>query len=433
MRKFLEIHPSNENVFKQLVCQASQNEGTAVVLDGNNFKAPSSIKNASSYEFIAGLQSVGECINDLHQLELFHKQVNDWILGFLSYDVKNQLENISSENPDKIEMPEMYFFRPRYLFLLDGNSWTIGYLPDYDDEHSVRDYIAEFDSLCLSEEEVGEVHLNHQVSHKEYLEAIEKVLWHIQRGDIYELNYCMEFFLQDVIITPQCVYQRLKEISPTPFSSFIKYHDKFLIGASPERYIKKTGNRIISQPIKGTSSRDTNPFVDEANKRYLVNSEKEQAENIMITDLVRNDLSRIAKRGTVAVEELCGVYSFKQVHQMISTVSAELDEDKSWHDILKCTFPMGSMTGAPKYKAMQLIEKYERSKRGLYSGAVGYVTPEGDFDFNVVIRSILYNRKRQIASFMVGGAITNQSEPQKEYDECLLKASAIMKVFKIND
>jgi len=204
------------------------------------------------------------------------------------------------------------------------------------------------------------------------------------------------------------------------------------MGASPERYLKKEGDKLVSQPIKGTSSRDPNPFIDWANKRYLIKSEKEQAENIMIADLVRNDLSKVAKRGTVHVDELCGIYSFKQVHQMISTVSAELAEDKTWHDAIKATFPMGSMTGAPKVNAMQFIEKYERSKRGLYSGAVGYITPDRDFDFNVVIRSILYNMKKQCASFMVGGAITNQSEPQKEYEECLLKASAIMKVFKIN-
>jgi len=432
MRKYHNIHPKDDALFKQQICQASRNEGVAVVLDSNGFEAQACLNSLQDYDFIAGLQSVGDCMNDIHQLKLFHDQYKDWVLGFISYDVKNQLEALESENPDRVEVPDMYFFRPRFLFIKNRKQWQVAYLDEYDDEESVLAYIREFDSIDFSEKEMGDVKLNHQVSHKEYIEAIEKVLWHIQRGDIYELNYCMEFFVQEIQLTPQCVYQRLKEVSPTPFSAFVKYHDKYLMGASPERYLKKEGDKLVSQPIKGTSSRDPNPFIDWANKRYLIKSEKEQAENIMIADLVRNDLSKVAKRGTVHVDELCGIYSFKQVHQMISTVSAELAEDKTWHDAIKATFPMGSMTGAPKVNAMQFIEKYERSKRGLYSGAVGYITPDRDFDFNVVIRSILYNMKKQCASFMVGGAITNQSEPQKEYEECLLKASAIMKVFKIN-
>ncbi|WP_439183687.1 anthranilate synthase component I family protein [Carboxylicivirga taeanensis] len=431
MRKYLNIHPKDDRVFKEQICRASRNEGAAILLDSNGFESPACVRSQKNYDFIGGLQSVESYSKDIHELKAFHDQHKDWILGFLAYDVKNQLEDLSSHHPDRIEMPDVYFFQPRYLFLFDGNSWQVGYLSDYDDEQSVFDFIDELENTCLIEEPVGNLKLNHQVSHAEYIEAIEKVLWHIQRGDIYELNYCMEFFIQDIDLVPQCVYERLKAISPTPFSAFIKYHDKFLMGASPERYLKKEGNRIVSQPIKGTSPRGNNFFIDQANKRYLVNSEKEQAENIMITDLVRNDLSRVARRGTVNVDELCGIYSFKQVHQMISTISAELDEDKNWLDAILTSFPMGSMTGAPKVSAMELIEKYESSKRGLYSGAVGYVSPNGDFDFNVVIRSVLYNRKKQCASFMVGGAITNQSEPEKEYEECLLKASAIMKVFNI--
>lgn len=433
MRKYLHIHPNDDAAFKQMICQATRNEGTGVVLDGNGFEAPVFVKSTHRYDFVAGLQSVNDCTNDLDQVQLLHEQCKDWILGFLCYDVKNQLEKLTSSNPDKIEMPDVYFFRPRYLFLKDGGQWSVGYLDEYDDEDSVKNYIEELNYCDESEEEHGIVKLNHQVSHSDYLEAIEKVKWHIQRGDIYELNYCMEFFVNDIHITPQCIYQRLKEVSPTPFSAFVKYHDKFMMGASPERYLKKEGRRLISQPIKGTSPRGTNPFIDKANKEYLHTSEKERAENIMICDLVRNDLSRVAKRGSVKVDELCGVYSFKQVHQMISTVSAELNNEATWMDAIKTSFPMGSMTGAPKVSAMKLIEEYEQSKRGLYSGTVGYVSPEGDFDFNVVIRSVLYNRKKSYMSFMVGGAITNQSDAQKEYDECLLKASAIMKVFNIKD
>jgi para-aminobenzoate synthetase component 1 len=206
--------------------------------------------------------------------------------------------------------------------------------------------------------------------------------------------------------------------------------EQFLLSASPERFIKKVGKKIISQPIKGTARRGANEEEDKQIKHHLFNDPKERAENIMIVDLVRNDLSRTADKGSVIVEELCGIYTFPQVHQMISTVVSELREDVHFIEAIRQCFPMGSMTGAPKVRAMKLIEKYESTKRGLFSGAVGYITPEGDFDFNVVIRSILYNARNHYLSFMVGGAITMQAEAEKEYEECMLKAKAIMRVLK---
>lgn len=433
MRRFIQIYPTDGERLKRQLCIASHNCGVGVVLDGNNFHVPNFMPSAKKYEFIAGLENYSDFAGDLSQLQAFHDDQKDWLLGYLSYEVKNQLEDLESSHPDRIELPELYFFVPRYLVVNYEGKWEVGFLEESDSEESVHAYLVDINQLEETEYDIPDVKLNHQVSHKEYLEAIEKVLWHIQRGDIYELNYCMEFFAQEVHLSPQLVYQRLKEISPTPFSAYMKLHDKYLMCASPERYLKKCGTKVISQPIKGTSPRDKNPIIDNANKAYLKNSEKEQAENIMIADLVRNDLSRIATRGSVHSEELCGIYSFRQVHQMISTISAQLPPGFHWVDAIKATFPMGSMTGAPKISAMQLIEKYEMSKRGLYSGAVGYVTPDGDFDFNVVIRSVLYNQKKSCLSYMVGGAITNQSDPQKEYDECLLKASAIMKVFKIEE
>jgi para-aminobenzoate synthetase component 1 len=222
------------------------------------------------------------------------------------------------------------------------------------------------------------------------------------------------------------VYADLLKKSPVPFGAFVKSNGCYLMCASPERFLKKTGNRMLSQPIKGTSKRGVNEAEDIALKQALLNSEKERAENLMIVDLVRNDLARSAKTGTVKVEELFGIYSFEQVHQMISTVSATLADGIHWVDALKYAFPMGSMTGAPKISAMHLIEQYERTARGLYSGAVGYITPEGDFDFNVVIRSLQYNSINQFLNFEVGGAITYDSIPEKEYEECLIKAGAIL-------
>jgi para-aminobenzoate synthetase component I len=261
-----------------------------------------------------------------------------------------------------------------------------------------------------------------------YLEAIIALKDHIHRGDCYEINYCQEFFVEQTDISPLAVYTQLIDISPNPFSALYRLNDLYCICASPERYIKKTGQRVISQPIKGTASRNhLNPGEDFQNKLLLRNSAKEQSENVMVVDLVRNDLSKICRQGTVHVDELFGIYSFPQVHQMISTISGIVEPGKNWVDIVKATFPMGSMTGAPKKKVMQLIEAYELTRRGMFSGSIGYITPEGDADFNVVIRSILYNASTRYLSFQAGSAITSSSDPLKEYEECLIKIKAIKK------
>jgi para-aminobenzoate synthetase component 1 len=189
--------------------------------------------------------------------------------------------------------------------------------------------------------------------------------------------------------------------------------------------LRKEGSKIISQPIKGTAKRLLSPIDDEKIAHDLMRDEKERAENVMIVDLVRNDLSKSSKKGSVQVEELCKVYTFKQVHQLISTVVSEVKDDVHPVDVIKDTFPMGSMTGAPKLSAMEIMEELEETKRGLYSGTVGYFTPDGDFDFNVVIRSILYNAAERYVSLSVGSAITAKSNPERECEECLLKAKAM--------
>jgi para-aminobenzoate synthetase component 1 len=268
-------------------------------------------------------------------------------------------------------------------------------------------------------------------SKQEYLETVKQIQHHILRGDCYEINFCQEFYAEDCIIDPLDVYLKLGQLSPNPFAGFYKLDNKFLLCSSPERYLKKQGSKIYSQPIKGTSPRDLNDDnEDEKNKIKLSGSEKDISENVMVVDLVRNDLSKVCLEGSVKVEELFGIYSFPQVHQMISTVSGTIDENIAFPDILKATFPMGSMTGAPKKSVMQLIEKYERTKRGLFSGAIGYITPGGDFDFNVVIRSILYNAANKYVSMQAGSAITFYSEASNEYEECLLKMEAMKKVLE---
>ena len=275
------------------------------------------------------------------------------------------------------------------------------------------------------------VSIKPRITKEAYINTIEHLLKHIQRGDCYEINFCQEFFATDTLIDPLSVYEQLTAISPNPFSCFYKLENKYLLCASPERYLQKKGSHILSQPIKGTLKRNPdNAEADEQLKRQLQQSEKDRSENVMVVDLVRNDLSKVCKEGTVQVEELFGVYSFPQVHQMISTLTGELKDGIDLADILKASFPMGSMTGAPKRRVMELIEQYEKTKRGIYSGAVGYISPDKDFDFNVVIRSILYNANTQYLSYLVGGGITFYSDPEKEFEECLLKAEAIKKVLE---
>ena len=269
-----------------------------------------------------------------------------------------------------------------------------------------------------------------RIDKSKYLEAVKALQANILRGDIYEANFCQEFFSSYAVVNPLAIYRKLATLSPTPFSGYFKHYDQYILSASPERFLRKKGTKLISQPIKGTARRSANPEEDAQNKITLQHDSKEQAENVMIVDLVRNDLTKSAVKGSVVVEELFGVYGFAQVYQMISTVSCELNPEVHFIDAIKNAFPMGSMTGAPKLSAMQLIEQMEVQRRGVYSGAMGYVEPSGDFDFNVIIRSFLYNASTEYLSFQVGGAITYAAEADAEYEECLLKASALLKTLQ---
>ncbi len=225
----------------------------------------------------------------------------------------------------------------------------------------------------------------------------------------------------------------LLDISPTPFSCFLRQFDKYLFCASPERFIKKKENKLISQPIKGTFPRGKSEMEDRKLVEELRHDHKERSENIMIVDLVRNDLSRTAEKSSVLVEELCHVYTFANVHQLISTVVCKLDKKYTFADSIKNAFPMGSMTGAPKIRAMEIIDESESCKRELFSGAVGYIDPHANYDFNVVIRSIQYNDSKPYLNCIVGGAITSKSKLKDEYKECLLKAQTMMQVLKSNN
>jgi len=353
----------------------------------------------------------------------------NWQFGFISYDYKNQIETqLSSKNADYIQFAEKHFFRPELVFEIADNEVRIHYEMALYTEKKVVDLLAEIGNIELKPISNQNIKITPRLSKDEYLEKVKALQRHIQLGDIYEINFCQEFYAEQVEINPLALYLKLNKKSPTPFSCFVKHNDNYLLCASPERFIKKMGDKIISQPIKGTIKRGETEAEDMLLKEQLKNDPKERSENVMIVDLVRNDLSKIAQKGSVNVDELCGIYTFPQVHQMISTVSAKIEKGVGFQDIIQATFPMGSMTGAPKIRAMELIEQYETTKRGLYSGTVGYIDANGDFDFNVVIRSITYNQKNNYLSYMVGGAITALSIPEKEYEECLLKAKAMLEV-----
>ena len=360
------------------------------------------------------------------KLGAFKSQTKDWLFGYLGYDLKNDLENLESNNYDGVGFKDLFFFQPKKIVSIVEDKVCFNYLETYSkDIEKDFESILNFSSPTIHK---SSLQIQNKISKEKYLNKIEQVKTHIFRGDIYEMNFCQEFYVKDAEIHPLSIYKSLNSISNAPFSSFIRVNDKYVISSSPERYLKKKGSTIISQPIKGTAKRDKDSKKDFQLKETLRNCEKERSENIMIVDLVRNDLSLTAKKGSVNVEELCEIYSFEQVHQMISTVKSEILDNVDSIDVLKTTFPMGSMTGAPKISAMKIIEELESTKRGVYSGAIGYFTPNDDFDFNVVIRSILYNSKRKYLSFSVGSAITSKSSAESEYNECFVKANALIKV-----
>jgi para-aminobenzoate synthetase component 1 len=366
--------------------------------------------------------------NAFAALKKFDESNRDWLFGHFAFDLNEGTESISSALPDRIQFPDLFFFVPEIVIELNKCEISIGLFNAKHDD--VLDQIRS-SSAIGNLTPPPPIQIKQKFSRKEYIATVEELRLHILRGDCYEINFCQEFYSEEARLDPVETYLRLSGISPTPFAAFYKTEDKYLLCASPERYLKKKDKHLLSQPIKGTWIRNRNDIIlDTYYKNELFNSKKNRSENVMIVDLVRNDLSKVCDEGTVKVDELYGVYTFPQVHQMISTVSGELDHEKDWIDAIAATFPMGSMTGAPKKKVLELIAKYEKSRRGLFSGALGYVTPAKDFDFNVVIRSILYNQRESYLSYQVGSGITFYSDAENEFEECMLKAEAIQKILE---
>lgn len=419
----------NINTFKRQLLIWAQRFKNVVWLDSNNYT-----QQYTSFDAVLAVDahtSLQTDVNDsFEKLKHYYNTTNDWIFGYLTYDLKNDIEALNSTNPDRLDFPDLFFFQPKRLFLLKGNTVKIHYLNVVQNE-------LQFDLNTINKctdikykNTCNTIKIKLKISKDDYFLKLHKILKHINHGNIYEVNFCQEFYAENTCINPLETYQNLNAISNPPFAAFFKMEDKYILCASPERYIKKKADNVISQPIKGTAKRAKRIAEDNQLKQKLETNEKERSENIMIVDLVRNDLSKTAQKGSVKVEELCKIYTFDQVHQMISTVTSKVPSKTHPVNIIKTTFPMGSMTGAPKISAMKIIEDLEETKRGVYSGGIGYFSPNADFDFNVVIRSILYNETEQYVSYSVGGAITSKSDPTAEYEECLIKANAMRDVLE---
>ncbi len=431
MRQRLSYQITDIPDFKNALLDWSQRFSEVVWLDSNHH-----VSTYSSFEAILAVDAMTSLVTGVHDafgdLATYKKKTKDWVFGYLSYDLKNDVERLSSKNPDRLNFPDLFFFQPKKIIRIRGNTVDFDYLKLVEDDIE-KDYCsirAHMNSVATIETTENPIRIKMRIFKDEYFKKVNVMLEHIRRGDIYEANFCQEFYAENTQIYALRTYKRLNSISKSPFAAFMKLSDKYLLSASPERYLRKEGDKIISEPIKGTAKRSSSMNEDKKLKSTLEHDAKERAENIMIVDLIRNDLSKSALKGSVSVEELCKVYSFEQVHQMVSTVIAKVAVDKNPVDMIKETFPMGSMTGAPKVSAMKIIEDLESFKRGLYSGTVGYFTPDGDFDFNVVIRSILYNASEKYVSYSVGSAITVNALPEKEYEECLIKAKAMREVLE---
>ncbi len=360
-------------------------------------------------------------------LREFRKKRPDWMFGWFSYDLKNEIERLVSENEDPVGLPDLYFFVPGTLLEVDRKSCEVHVLTG---ELPLGNSIPASQIIPARQTMPETIHtasyrmgpLVSRDGWERYRRNVMKIKEYITRGDTYEVNLTHQLqagFEGDSLD----LFDAMKETGPVPFAAWLSHGDVDVCCTSPERFLERTGGRVRSQPIKGTSPRGCDPDDDRKIISEILNKEKNRAENVMIVDLVRHDLGKIALTGSVRTDALLEVQSFSTVHQLVSTVSAQIAPGASSVDVIRACFPMGSMTGAPKIRTMEIIEELEAYRRGLYSGAIGYFKPNDDFDFNVVIRTAIIKQKRLYYS--VGGAITADSDPEEEWEESWLKARAL--------
>ena len=391
---------------------------------------PICIFNSNNGDRIIGFESehIYQSLRfDRNEIEQFlSNNSGNYIFTALSFDLKNDLLGLSSRHIDHQNFPLISLWVPKNVVRLtsEGHEFLKGNKSS--ESMAFLDWLVEMETN--ENYHTYAINLKARTSRENYFANISKIKVHLQRGDIYEMNYCQEFFAENVSISnPIDLYFKLNHFTKAPFSSYLQLNHHLLFCTSPERFIQKKGTHLLSQPIKGTAKRGKDEREDNELVDSLRNDPKEKSENIMIVDLVRNDLSKIATKGSVLVDELCEIYTFPAIHQMISTISCEL-KTSQFTEILQALFPMGSMTGAPKKRALELIDQFEDFNRGLYSGSIGYIDPKGDFDFNVIIRSLIYNKENKRLSCGVGSAITISSDAEKEFEECMVKIEKIRNV-----
>ncbi|MBD3637140.1 MAG: anthranilate synthase component I family protein [Crocinitomicaceae bacterium] len=413
MKKYLQVNIKAS--WNNLICKIEPKICTLLLRDDDNYTLAWGVQS----EFIAQNEFNFKAFNEFRD-----QYKTDYAFGYFAYELKDDIEDkLTSENHDLLSFPKSYFFIPEHVLIMSKGvltyfgTWSQNEIEQWLKEPVITDIDLKNQTIRLS-----------AITPKtEYLKKVRKIKSHIQNGDIYEMNYCMNFITNTQNFNSFGSFLKLRAKTNSPFSSYLNLPFASILSGSPERFLNKRGHLLRSQPIKGTRARSKDHVKDNAIAQELINDPKERSENIMIVDLVRNDLSKVAEKNSVVVTELCGLHSFEAVHQLVSTVQCKLKRETSDSDVLKALFPMGSMTGAPKFRAMEIAEHYENFKRGIYSGTIGFFQPNGNFDFNVVIRSILYSKTTGKLTAAVGGAITIKSDPEKEYQECLTKLDALQK------
>jgi len=367
-------------------------------------------------------------LSEIEQLNVWLKEKTIPVFGYISFEAKKLFEKNAYENCCSDGSELVYFFEPLHVWKEENGIWLC-LTEEQPNEHSVvSSFVSNYKKI---ERKINEGNLSFETleSKNTYVDKIQIILNHIQQGEYYETNFCIPLQAAGELKDPFVHFSKMNNATEAPHAAYFNGDKLQMLCTSPERFIQKKENKIISQPIKGTIRRGINSEEDEQNKVALLSSEKERSENIMIVDLVRNDLSRIATKSSVNVKSLCELHTFKTLHHLISTVEAKLPSNITFTEILAATFPMGSMTGAPKISAVQHMEKLEVLDRGIYSGTFGVIEPNGNFDFNVIIRSAVYNKEKKQTTIKVGSAITHASNAESEYDECLLKAASTLSIF----
>jgi para-aminobenzoate synthetase component 1 len=363
------------------------------------------------------------------------QKLNQWlagkttpVFGYISFEAKKLFEKNSYRNSSSDGSDFLYFFEPEHIWKEENGKWKALGEEEPNERSVIEDFLSSYKNVEITsiEEKLVFEMLESEVS---YVEKIQDILNNIQQGQYYETNFCIPLQASGELKDAFVHFSKMNNATEAPHATYFNGDKLQLLCTSPERFIQKKGTQIISQPIKGTIRRGLNSEEDAQNKALLQSSEKERSENIMIVDLVRNDLSRIAEKASVNIKSLCELHTFKTLHHLISTVEAQLPSNITFTEILAATFPMGSMTGAPKISSVKHMEKLEILDRGIYSGSFGVIEPDGNFDFNVIIRSAVYNKEKKQTTIKVGSAITNASNAEAEFEECLLKAASTLSIF----